>query len=229
MADKKPQAFRTIREVADWLGVEAHVLRFWESKFSQIKPVKRAGGRRYYRPADMALIGGIKVLLHDQGLTIRGVQKIIREEGVAHVSSLSPAIDGEEMDQAGILELTAAETATDPAPAEEETTRTGTGFVDIEALAAAPEEEPAPGEPEPAPIPAVEDYPAPEPQADTAPALADLAVEPTGDHAPSPLAEIHALLRASVPLSAEQRGQLAPLVARLDALAARLRRGASAS
>ncbi|WP_370270043.1 MerR family transcriptional regulator, partial [Nioella sp.] len=79
MADKKPQAFRTIREVADWLGVEAHVLRFWESKFSQIKPVKRAGGRRYYRPADMALIGGIKVLLHDQGLTIRGVQKIIRE------------------------------------------------------------------------------------------------------------------------------------------------------
>jgi DNA-binding transcriptional MerR regulator len=229
MADKKPQAFRTIREVADWLGVEAHVLRFWESKFSQIKPVKRAGGRRYYRPADMALIGGIKVLLHDQGLTIRGVQKIIREEGVAHVSSLSPAIDGEEMDQAGILELTAAETATDPAPAEEETTRTGTGFVDIEALAAAPEEEPAPSEPEPAPIPAVEDYPAPEPQADTAPALADLAVEPTGDHAPSPLAEIHALLRASVPLSAEQRGQLAPLVARLDALAARLRRGASAS
>ena len=229
MADKKPQAFRTIREVADWLGVEAHVLRFWESKFSQIKPVKRAGGRRYYRPADMALIGGIKVLLHDQGLTIRGVQKIIREEGVAYVSSLSPAIDGEEMDQAGILELTAAETATDPAPAEEETTRTGTGFVDIEALAAAPEEEPAPSEPEPAPIPAVEDYPAPEPQADTAPALADLAVEPTGDHAPSPLAEIHALLRASVPLSAEQRGQLAPLVARLDALAARLRRGASAS
>jgi DNA-binding transcriptional MerR regulator len=229
MADKKPQAFRTIREVADWLGVEAHVLRFWESKFSQIKPVKRAGGRRYYRPADMALIGGIKVLLHDQGLTIRGVQKIIREEGVAHVSSLSPAIDGEEMDQAGILELTAAETATDPAPAEEETTRTGTGFVDIEALAATPEEEPAPSEPEPAPIPAVEDYPAPEPQADTAPALADLAVEPTGDHAPSPLAEIHALLRASVPLSAEQRGQLAPLVARLDALAARLRRGASAS
>ena len=229
MADKKPQAFRTIREVADWLGVEAHVLRFWESKFSQIKPVKRAGGRRYYRPADMALIGGIKVLLHDQGLTIRGVQKIIREEGVAHVSSLSPAIDGEEMDQAGILELTAAETATDPAPAEEETTRTGTGFVDIEALAAAPEEEPAPSEPEPAPVPAVEDYPAPEPQADTAPALADLAVEPTGDHAPSPLAEIHALLRASVPLSAEQRGQLAPLVARLDALAARLRRGASAS
>ncbi|MBO6604448.1 MAG: MerR family transcriptional regulator, partial [Roseicyclus sp.] len=76
---KSPQAFRTIREVAEWLDVAAHVLRFWESKFPQIKPVKRAGGRRYYRPADMALVGGIKVLLHEQGLTIRGVKKMIRE------------------------------------------------------------------------------------------------------------------------------------------------------
>ena len=95
MADKSPQAFRTIREVADWLGVEAHVLRFWESKFSQIKPVKRAGGRRYYRPADMRLIGGIKVLLHDQGMTTRGVQKILREEGVPHVSALSLPLEEE--------------------------------------------------------------------------------------------------------------------------------------
>ncbi|MFU8777441.1 MAG: MerR family transcriptional regulator, partial [Roseovarius sp.] len=61
---KAADAFRTISEVADWLDVPAHVLRFWESKFPQIKPVKRAGGRRYYRPADMALLGGIKVLLH---------------------------------------------------------------------------------------------------------------------------------------------------------------------
>lgn len=89
---KSPQAFRTIREVADWLGVAAHVLRFWESKFPQIKPVKRAGGRRYYRPSDMELVGGIKVLLHDQGLTIRGVQKLIRTEGVAHVAALSPPL-----------------------------------------------------------------------------------------------------------------------------------------
>ena len=58
---KAPDAFRTISEVADWLDVQAHVLRFWESKFTQVKPVKRAGGRRYYRPADMLLIGGIKV------------------------------------------------------------------------------------------------------------------------------------------------------------------------
>lgn len=87
--DKSPDAFRTISEVAEWLGVQAHVLRFWESKFTQVKPVKRAGGRRYYRPSDMELLGGIKMLLHDDGLTIKGVQKIIREQGVGHVSSLS--------------------------------------------------------------------------------------------------------------------------------------------
>ncbi|MEJ6391698.1 MerR family transcriptional regulator [Gymnodinialimonas sp. 2305UL16-5] len=91
---KSAQAFRTIREVADWLDVAAHVLRFWESKFSQIKPVKRAGGRRYYRPVDMELVGGIKVLLHDRGLTIRGVQKMISDEGVDAVMALSPPIDG---------------------------------------------------------------------------------------------------------------------------------------
>ncbi|WP_341861104.1 MerR family transcriptional regulator [Gymnodinialimonas sp. 57CJ19] len=90
---KSAQAFRTIREVADWLDVAAHVLRFWESKFPQIKPVKRAGGRRYYRPADMELVGGIKVLLHDRGLTIRGVQKMISEEGLPAVMALSPSVD----------------------------------------------------------------------------------------------------------------------------------------
>ena len=93
---KSSQAFRTIREVADWLDVAAHVLRFWESKFPQIKPVKRAGGRRYYRPADMELVGGIKVLLHDRGMTIRGVQKMIREEGVAGIMALSPPVDLED-------------------------------------------------------------------------------------------------------------------------------------
>lgn len=90
---KSSQAFRTIREVAEWLGVAAHVLRFWESKFPQIKPVKRAGGRRYYRPSDMELIGGIKVLLHDRGLTIRGVQRMIRESGISAVAALSPPLD----------------------------------------------------------------------------------------------------------------------------------------
>jgi DNA-binding transcriptional MerR regulator len=94
---KSPEAFRTIREVADWLGVAAHVLRFWESKFSQIRPVKRAGGRRYYRPSDMELLGGIKVLLHDRGMTVRGVQRLLREEGVAAVSALSPPLDRTEI------------------------------------------------------------------------------------------------------------------------------------
>jgi DNA-binding transcriptional MerR regulator len=90
---KSPDAFRTISEVAEWLGIQAHVLRFWESKFAQVKPVKRAGGRRYYRPADMLLIGGIKKLLHDEGMTIKGVQGILREHGVAHVSAMSQSLD----------------------------------------------------------------------------------------------------------------------------------------
>ena len=92
---KSADAFRTISEVADWLGVQTHVLRFWESKFTQIKPVKRAGGRRYYRPADMLLLGGIRKLLHDDGLTIKGVQKMLREEGMAHVADMSPPLDDE--------------------------------------------------------------------------------------------------------------------------------------
>lgn len=87
---KSRDAFRTISEVAEWLDTPAHVLRFWESKFSQVKPVKRAGGRRYYRPSDMELLGGIKKLLHEDGMTIKGVQKVLRERGVRHVAGLSP-------------------------------------------------------------------------------------------------------------------------------------------
>ncbi len=85
---KSADAFRTISEVAEILETPTHVLRFWESKFSQIKPVKRAGGRRYYRPADISLLIGIKQLLHEDGLTIRGVQKLLREQGVKHVVAL---------------------------------------------------------------------------------------------------------------------------------------------
>ncbi|WP_371154579.1 MerR family transcriptional regulator [Jannaschia sp. 2305UL9-9] len=91
--EKSDGAFRTIREVADWLGVPTHVLRFWESKFEQIAPVKGAGGRRYYRPEDMRLLGGIKVMLHDQGLTIRAVSQRIESEGVAPIMDLSPELD----------------------------------------------------------------------------------------------------------------------------------------
>ena len=105
---KSPDAFRTISEVADWLGIQAHVLRFWESKFTQVKPIKRAGGRRYYRPGDMQLLGGIKQLLHEDGLTIKGVQKILREEGMSHVAAMSAPLD----------ELTQSQLDDTPTPAE---------------------------------------------------------------------------------------------------------------
>jgi len=78
---KSPSAFRTISEVATDLSVPQHVLRFWESKFQQIRPLKRGGGRRYYRPEDIQLISSIKDLLYNQGFTIRGVQKLLKENG----------------------------------------------------------------------------------------------------------------------------------------------------
>nr|WP_321512058.1 MerR family transcriptional regulator [uncultured Celeribacter sp.] len=93
---KSPDAFRTISEVSEWLDTPAHVLRFWESRFTQVKPVKRAGGRRYYRPSDMALLGGIKKLLHEDGMTIRGVQKLLREHGVKYVAAMSQPVEGAE-------------------------------------------------------------------------------------------------------------------------------------
>ena len=83
--EKSADAFRTISEVADELDVPKHVLRFWEGKFAQIKPMKRGGGRRYYRPEDVELLRGIRRLLHDDGYTIKGVQKVIRQSGVEHV------------------------------------------------------------------------------------------------------------------------------------------------
>jgi DNA-binding transcriptional MerR regulator len=115
--DKSPEAFRTISEVAESLETPAHVLRFWESRFPQIKPVKRAGGRRYYRPADVALLGGIRHLLHDEGMTIRGVQKILREQGVRHVAAMAAGSEGVDFDsdlldgEAEDLGMTEPETA----------------------------------------------------------------------------------------------------------------------
>jgi DNA-binding transcriptional MerR regulator len=83
---KSPTAFRTISEVAEGLALPQHVLRFWESKFQQIKPLKRGGGRRYYRPEDVRIIHDIKELLYNQGFTIRGVQKLLRETGSASLA-----------------------------------------------------------------------------------------------------------------------------------------------
>ena len=85
MSNKSPEAFRTISEVSKDLSLPQHVLRFWETKFSQIKPIKRGGGRRYYRPEDVDLLKGIKNLLYNDGYTIRGVQKVIKENGSKNI------------------------------------------------------------------------------------------------------------------------------------------------
>jgi len=90
---KSAKAFRNISEVSDWLETPTHVLRFWESKFSQIKPTKRSVGRRYYRPKDMLLIGGIKQLLHIEGHTIKGAKQVLREKGLNYVVGLSRPLD----------------------------------------------------------------------------------------------------------------------------------------
>jgi DNA-binding transcriptional MerR regulator len=83
---KSPDAFRTISEVAVELDVPQHVLRFWESKFSSIRPLKRGGGRRYYRPEDVDLLRGVRTLLYNDGYTIKGVQKVFREQGVKFIT-----------------------------------------------------------------------------------------------------------------------------------------------
>ncbi len=112
--EKAPDAFRTISEVAEEINVPQHVLRFWESRFTQIRPLKRGGGRRYYRPNDVDLLRGVRHLLYGEGYTIRGVQRLLREQGQSFVQGVwragaetsPPALDadggGEVEDQAGI-------------------------------------------------------------------------------------------------------------------------------
>lgn len=97
---KSDAAFRTISEVATELDVPQHVLRFWESKFTQVKPLKRGGGRRYYRPEDVALLKRIRYLLYEDGLTIKGVQKLFRDHGVKVVveggNQTAPVVHGDD-------------------------------------------------------------------------------------------------------------------------------------
>jgi DNA-binding transcriptional MerR regulator len=99
--DKAPDAFRTISEVAEDLDIPQHVLRFWETRFTQIKPMKRRGGRRYYRPDDVDLLRGIRRLLYGEGYTIRGVQRILKEHGVKSVQGL---VDGSATPSFGAVE-----------------------------------------------------------------------------------------------------------------------------
>jgi DNA-binding transcriptional MerR regulator len=101
--EKSPSAFRTISEVANELNIPQHVLRFWESKFNQIKPMKRGGGRRYYRPEDIGLLRSIRDLLYHEGYTIKGVQRLLREGGAKSL------VENQEM--AGALSSPAAVTS----------------------------------------------------------------------------------------------------------------------
>lgn len=114
---KAREAFRTISEVAEWLDTPTHVLRFWETKFSQIRPVKGAGGRRYYRPSDMDLLAGIKQLLHEDGLTIKGTQKLLRDKGVKYVAALGPRVAGA-TDDPDLPEVTLLADQDDAVPAD---------------------------------------------------------------------------------------------------------------
>jgi DNA-binding transcriptional MerR regulator len=105
--EKSPDAFRTISEAADELDLPQHVLRFWETRFSTIKPLKRGGGRRYYRPEDVLLLKGIRHLLYDQGFTIKGVQKILKDQGLRYVIGIGegrPVESLPEPDAAGGME-----------------------------------------------------------------------------------------------------------------------------
>lgn len=138
--DKSPDAFRTISEVSEDLDLPQHVLRFWETRFSQIKPLKRGGGRRYYRPDDVELLRGIRHLLYGEGYTIKGVQRILKEEGLRYVQTIwkqplgtavpepdadkrtpafpspSPAMDPVKKEPVRVQEVRTAEPVTPPSP-----------------------------------------------------------------------------------------------------------------
>lgn len=120
---KAQGAFLTIREVADTLALQQHVLRFWETKFSQIKPLKRGGGRRYYRPEDVILLHNIKYLLYTQGYTIKGVQKLLKEEGkkVLTQGLLSDQDETSSSDDGSATILQSAVASPAPTPSREET------------------------------------------------------------------------------------------------------------
>lgn len=199
--EKSADAFRTISEVADWLGVPTHVLRFWESKFSQVKPVKRAGGRRYYRPNDMALLAGIRVLLHDDGMTIRGVQKLLREKGAKHVAEMCDR------------SLTEAPVA--PEPPIEAAPPADDKVVELSASAFTGGQEPPAPEAESAPLPLFSSRAAAPTPKPTLPGASP--------QTPSGLSKVAAQLRAAPPMAKSvSREQAQQSVSALLALKARL-------
>jgi len=137
--EKSPDAFRTISEAAEELDLPQHVLRFWETRFSTIKPLKRGGGRRYYRPEDVLLLKGIRHLLYEQGFTIKGVQKILKENGARHVAAIA---SGEAVNfaQAMPVELDATD---DDLADDQVLTDDGADLDDAEPIAALPALRPA--------------------------------------------------------------------------------------
>ncbi|PUB19218.1 MerR family transcriptional regulator [Yoonia sediminilitoris] len=233
---KAKDAFRTISEVAEWLETPTHVLRFWESKFSQIRPVKGAGGRRYYRPADMELLGGIKHLLHEEGMTIKGTQKLLREKGVKHVATLGltlavapdtatapsakePAEPASEAAAPPEPELTTEPVAADPLP-EVIPPQAALPF-DDPPPPAEPEVPPAPVEPEVAPTAAE----APAEAQDHAQLIAEFLAafpEPSSE-VPAMPARSFGLIFANADTVQQNAKAIAPLVARLETLRDRLR------
>jgi DNA-binding transcriptional MerR regulator len=120
--DKAPDAFRTISEVSQDLDVPQHVLRFWETRFAQIRPMKRGGGRRYYRPDDVDLLRGIRHLLYGEGYTIRGVQRILREQGIKFVQTVwhpsAAPVEPEADDEAGADDFSSVPPSPEDAAAE---------------------------------------------------------------------------------------------------------------
>ena len=132
---KGPNAFRTISEAADELGVPQHVLRFWETKFSFIRPMKRAGGRRFYRPQDIAVLSGVRALLHAEGYTIKGVQKLHREQGLTHVIAAGLGDNGSAA-LAGLTDASAVDSFPQGAIGEEARDRLVLALDDLQAVKA---------------------------------------------------------------------------------------------
>ncbi|WP_343082053.1 MerR family transcriptional regulator [Ostreiculturibacter nitratireducens] len=215
-AQKSAEAFRTISEVSELIDTPAHVLRFWESRFPQVKPIKRAGGRRYYRPADISLLDGIRKLLHEDGITIRGVQKILKEKGARYVADLSQieetlAAEAEEAPEREPAEAAVEARASAPeAPAEAASPSELSPPVEEESLAPEPAVAEPAGVSSAAPTKEPEtaaDVPAPVPESVTA----------------SPEAPLSVRLRAiPVPVLMTRQSDLEPLHKRLNALHARL-------
>ena len=131
---KSPNAFRTISEAADEVGAPQHVLRFWETKFDFIAPVKRAGGRRFYRPEDVTVLKGVRRLLHDEGLTIRGVQRLHKEQGLARLAAYGDPTTALEID--ADVEREPAASAVTTAAAPFEAARLGAILADLESAKA---------------------------------------------------------------------------------------------